>query len=221
MRFLIIDADHEHSDSLKRLLEEACFAVDHASDGKQGSYMARTNEYDLVLLDYHLPSRNGIEICSDIRRAGRTIPIVGLVSANAIEHEVALLDMGADDFIIKPFSCKRLMARIRALLRRAPSLRSQSHTIADVLVDTGSQNAYRGKKRIPLSPKEFSFLELLLLHRGNVVSRSLIFEHVWDSEIDPFSRTIESHVFNLRQKLGPKARKLIQNVPGRGYIIEG
>jgi DNA-binding response OmpR family regulator len=221
MRFLIIDADYENAELLKRLLEEACFAVDHVSDGKKGSFMARTNDYDLIILDYNLPSRNGVDICSEIRRAGRTIPIVGLLSAGAIEHEVAFLETGADDCILKPFTCRRLMARIRALLRRAPSLRTQVHSVADVIVDTGSQKAHRGKRRIPLSPKEFAFLELLLLHRGNVVSRSLIFEHVWDAEADPFSRTIESHVFNLRKKLGSKARKLIQNVPGRGYMIEG
>ncbi|MES2470794.1 MAG: response regulator transcription factor [Patescibacteria group bacterium] len=221
MRILVVDDDPDMIDFLRLSLEAEGYAVDCESDGLKGSYTARTNDYDLAILDYNLPGRNGLDICRDIRAAKRTFPILILSVVGAIDIKVNILTAGADDYLTKPFSFEELLARMRALLRRPTTMEESELTIGDMTIDVRSQKVSRGKKKIYLTKKEFSLLEYLIRNRGGVVSRGMIMEHVWSIDSDPFSNTIEAHILNLRKKLNKGGRKnYIHNVPGRGYKID-
>jgi DNA-binding response OmpR family regulator len=221
MRILIVEDDEDISRSLKSSLEAETFSVDTAADGETGSYLARTNEYDLVILDFMLPKKDGKTICMEIRQAGKTMPIIMLTVRSTTEAKVELLNTGADDYLTKPFSFHELRARIRALLRRPRELEATTFELNDLTVDTLRQKVVRNGKEVYLTRKEFSLLEYLLKHQGIVVSRGMIMEHVWDAEGDPFSNTIEAHILNLRKKIdASEKKKLIQTIPGRGYTID-
>lgn len=219
MRILIIEDDADISDILFFALKQAYFAVDRTADGEVGALMGKRNDYDLIILDYMLPKKNGYEICREIRSAGKTVPIMILSVRNETADKVTLLNEGADDYLAKPFSLEELMARVKALLRRPHRMESPVITVGDITIDSDSQLVRSGKKEINLTRKEFSLLEYIARHRGTVVSRGMLMEHVWDKELDLFSNTIESHILNLRKKLGSQA-KLISTVPGRGYKIK-
>jgi DNA-binding response OmpR family regulator len=223
MRILIIEDNKEIRDLLKIGLESEMFSVDTAEDGEAGSYSARTNEYDVILLDNILPKKTGEFVCKDIRSAGKTTPII-IVSMNVdIEEKTRLLNAGADDYVAKPFSFKELLARIRAVLRRPKHAEVEVLKNGHLSLNSATHEVRLGDKPIYLTRKEFSLLELLLRHHGGVVSRGMILEHVWDMDGNPFSNTIETHIFNLRKKIEGNKRntksKLICNVPGRGYRI--
>jgi DNA-binding response OmpR family regulator len=221
MRILIIEDDLETRDFLKSALEAETYAVDATSDGEKGSYMARTNDYDLIILDNNLPKKNGKEICLDVRNAKKNIPILILSVLGEYDKKVDLLDTGADDYLTKPFSFQELLARIRALMRRPTTLTENIITIDDLVLDTIKQTVKRDKKGIYLTRKEFSLLEYLMRNKGKVVSRGTIMEHVWNIDTDPFSNTIEAHILNIRKKIrGHRKPELIHNVPGRGYKID-
>lgn len=219
MRILVVEDNPVIQEALVLQLRAACFAVDTTDCGEKGSFLARTNDYDLVILDYMLPKKDGRTICKEIRSSGKTMPIIMLTVRQDVEDKVDLLDQGADDYIGKPFSFDELHARIKALLRRPREIQPHIIMIGDVTIDSNKQLVLRGKREIYLTRKEFSLLEYLAQHRGNVVSRGMIMEHVWDQNSDPFSNTIEAHILNLRKKLGSK-KPLIHTVPGRGYRFE-
>lgn len=220
MRILIVEDDELVRTALKQALEAQCFAVDVATDGERGSFMGRTNAYDLVILDNMLPKRRGEQICEDIRKAGKTMPILLLSVQSEVKDKVAALNVGADDYLAKPFSHDELIARVRALMRRPTPIAEEILQFDDISLDVRSQKVMRGKQEIYLTRKEFMLLEYLLRNQGNVVSRSMLIDHVWDSSIDPFSNTIESHILSLRKKIERKRKKIIQTVPGRGYKID-
>ncbi|MBX4197874.1 response regulator transcription factor [Candidatus Parcubacteria bacterium] len=221
MRILIVEDDPEIRDSLKQSLEAESFAVDSASDGEKGSYMARTNDYDIILLDVALPKKDGCTICTDIRAAGKTTPIMMLSVMADAQEKIRLLNAGADDYMSKPFSFRELMARIRALMRRPTILAPDILTLDDLIVDIPKQKVTRGEKSVYLTRKEFSLLEYLMRHKGIVISRGMIMEHVWNAETDPFSNTIEAHILNIRKKIDTRRKsKLIHTIPGRGYKID-
>lgn len=221
MKILIIEDDANIRQVLKMQLEAECFAVDVAEDGEQGSYLARTNEYDLVILDYVLPKKLGPDICAEIRKAGKTMPIMMLTVKSEVGTKVEALNLGADDFLVKPFSFQELLARIRALLRRPRNLMGEQIHFDDLELDTRKQSVRRGNDDIYLTRKEFMLLEYLLRHPGQVISRAELLEHIWDSSVDIFSNTIESHVVSLRKKIEkPRRKKLIHTVSGRGYKID-
>ncbi len=220
MRILIIEDNQDIRELLKIGLESEMFTVDTASDGESGSYIARTNDYDVILLDNALPKKTGLEVCREIRKAGKTVPII-LISVKADpEEKTRLLNTGADDYVAKPFSFQELLARVRAVLRRPDKNLPDDLATGDLILNSRTHEVKRGETKIYLTRKEFSILELLLRHAGEVVSRGMIMEHVWDLDGNPFSSTIESHIFNLRKKI-EKSRKerLIWNVPGRGYKL--
>ncbi len=220
MRILVIDDDELLTDSLCASLEAESFIVDCAHDGEKGSYMARTNSYDLIILDNILPKRSGVKVCEEIRASDISTPIIMLSMKDDPLFKSSLLNSGADDYLTKPFSFQELLARIKALMRRPRQIKSDILKIDNLVLDSAKQQVTRGKKVIYLTRKEFSLLEYLLRHKNNVVSRGMIMEHVWNIDTDPFSNTIEAHILNLRKKIeGPKQRKLIHNVPGRGYKI--
>lgn len=220
MRILIIEDDIHVIDSLRKSLEAECFAVDCSSDGETGSYTARINDYDAVILDLILPKKNGLQVCQDIRNAGKHMPIIIISIKGEPLHKIPILNAGADDYVPKPFSFEELLARLRAVLRRPKTIEDALLFVGDLSLDRNRQRVMRGEQEIYLTRKEFSLLEYLMRNKGNVVSRGMIMEHVWNSDSDPFSNTIEAHILNLRKKVDvTKERKLIYNVPGRGYKI--
>lgn len=221
MRVLIVEDEKKISDFLKVGLEGELFTVDRAHDGEKGSYLARVNHYDAIILDNILPKKNGVEICKDIRKAGVNTPILMLSVKSDTAIKVELLNAGADDYLIKPFSLEELLARIRALLRRPLKIEAEVMRIDDLVLDSKKHTAQRGKKELRLTRKEFMLLEYLMRSAGSVLSRGMILEHVWNMDTDPFSNTIESHILSLRKKVDkPGAKKLIQTVPGMGYKID-
>jgi DNA-binding response OmpR family regulator len=221
MRALIIEDDLDTQDFLKSRLEEKCFAVDAIDDGEKALYLANTNEYDIILLDYSLPSKNGFEICNELRKNEKHVPIIMLSVTVEIPHKVEGFNIGIDDYLTKPFYFDELYARIQAVLRRPKVQHKAILSIDDLSLDTVKQQVKRGRESIYLTRKEFSLLEYLLLHAGTVVSRGAIMEHIWDINLDPFSNTIETHILNLRKKIdNPPRKKLIHSVPGRGYKID-
>lgn len=220
MRILVVEDDPHLGSVLKASLEAECFSVDWAVTGTQGSYMARTNEYDVVLLDYMLPERDGREVCQDIRSSGRSCAILLLTVRSEVDQKVDLLNCGADDYLTKPYAFSELLARMRALLRRSQVNRPDILSYRDLRLDRQGQTLVLGDKEIYLTRKEFMLLEYLLLNQGKVVSRAMLSEHVWDKTLDTFSNTIESHILNLRRKIDrPGIPSLISTIPGRGYKV--
>lgn len=219
MRILIIEDNKEIHGLLKIGLETEMFTVDVAEDGEKGSYIARTNDYDLIILDNKLPKKTGVEVCREIRLAGKSMPIILLSVESETEEKIKLLTAGADDYVTKPFSFQELLARIHAILRRPENTTGEDLKTGNLTLNSRTHEVKIGNKNIYLTRKEYCLLELLMKHSGEVVSRGMIMEHVWDMDGNPFSNTIETHVFNLRKKIDDKRHKLIWNIPGRGYKI--
>lgn len=221
MRILIVEDDKNILDFLKSGLKSNGFAVDAASDGEKGSFMGRVNEYDLIILDLNLPGKNGEEICLDIRNKGKKTPILMLTVNSDTDSKIRLLNSGADDYLTKPFSFDELTARIKALLRRPPNIEPNTLQADDLVLNKNNQTVFKSGKEITLTTKEFSILEHLMKNKGRVVSRSDLMEHVWDCQADPFSNAIETHILNIRNKIGHKGKiDLIKTISGRGYKIE-
>ncbi len=221
MRALVIDDEETIRAMLADNLRAQCFAVDTAADGMEGSYLARTNSYDIIILDNMLPQKSGITVCQEIRRTGHTTPIIVLSVLSDTWRKIDFLNSGADDYLLKPFSFEELLARIRALMRRPAEMEGDVLSIDDLTINTKQQRVMRDGKGIYLTRKEFMLLAYLMRNQGSVLSRAMIMEHVWDMTNDPFSNTIESHILSLRKKLDTvPERKLIHTVPGRGYKID-
>lgn len=222
MRLLIVEDEKEILNFLKPSLEAECFAVDIAEDGEKGAYLAKANDYDIIILDNMLPKKSGAEICQEIRLSGKTVPIIILSALSDVNKKVELLNIGADDYLTKPFSFQELVARIKTLLRRPAPIKNDLLQIDDLNLDLRKNLVTRGQEEIRLTRKEFMLLEYLLRNPGLVLSRSMIMEHVWDMNADPFSNTIEAHILSLRKKIKTKnsQKELIHTIPGRGYKID-
>lgn len=220
MRILVVEDDLDIQESLAKSFKAACFAVDTASDGEKGSYLARINDYDLIVLDYMLPKKTGLDICRELRTIGKSVPIIILSVRSHTEDKVTLLEAGVDDYLTKPFSQHELLARVRALLRRPAMTYIETITIGDITIDSKRQTVRCNDQVIYLTRKEFGLLEYLARNQGYVLSRGMIMEHVWDQDSDPFSNTIEAHIGNLRKKLGHMGHRIIHTIPGRGYKLE-
>lgn len=221
MRILIVEDEEKIALFLKSSLEAEFFATDVARDGEQGTFMALTTDYDVIILDYMLPKKKGIEVCEAIRAEGKTTPILMLSVESSSNLKAELLNAGADDYITKPFALEELMARVRALLRRPQQIQKTALVIDTLICDSARYHISRGGHAVRLTPKEFSLLEYLMRNEGIVLSRPMILEHVWDEHADPFSNTIESHILSLRKKIDLSDEvKLIHTIPGRGYVLE-
>jgi len=220
MRVLLVDDNPDVRMTLKSSLSKEAFIVDTAEDGKNGSFMARTNEYDVIILDNIMPGKDGLTVCKEIRRIGKTVPIILLSVLTEINQKVALLEAGADDYLTKPYSHRELVARLRALTKRSPLCKDEKLAAGDITLDSYSTKVMKGTHELYLTRKEFSLLEFLLRNKGRVASRSELFEHVWNMDSDPLSKTVETHILNLRKKIERKGERIIQNVHGRGYIIK-
>lgn len=218
MRILVVEDEEKISRFLRDSFEAEFFAVDIAEDGERGSYFARTNEYDLVVLDNMLPKKDGLQVCQEIRASGKTMPILVVSVKTDTMDKVDLLNAGADDYLAKPFVLEELLARVRALMRRPSAIESDILVVEDVVLDTKNGTATRDGRDLLLTRKEFMLLQYLMRNEGIVLSRGMILEHVWDMSVDIFSNTIESHILSLRKKLGDMGKdRLIQTISGRGY----
>ena len=220
MRLLIIEDDPEVSRSLKTNLKAEGFTTDTASDGDKGLKMAKIDDYSLIIMDLNLPGKNGDEICREIRDAGKTTPILMLTVNSEVNSKVQLLECGADDYLTKPFALKELLARVRALLRRPKAIMPSILKIDSLTLDQNRQTVTRAGKKISFTTTEFKILEYLMRNQGQVISRGTIIEDVWGESADMFSNAIETHIANIRRKIGKnKAWELIQTISGRGYKI--
>lgn len=222
MRILIIEDEVKIINFLKPNLEAEFYIVDTATDGEQGSFLARTNDYDLIILDYVLPKMDGLEVCKEIKKDKKNVPIIMLTIKSELDTKIKLFEQGVDDYLTKPFLFEELTARIKAVLKRPNKVDSKILRIDDLSVNLYSHIVKRCGKEIYLTRKEFCLLEYFIRNKGKLLSRALILEHVWDMNADPFSNTIEAHVLNLRKKINPnkKRRDLIHTIPSRGYKME-
>jgi two-component system, OmpR family, response regulator len=221
MRLLVVEDEPEILLPLRVRLKSEGFIVDIANDGAKGSTMAKNNIYDVIILDYMLPKKSGAKICQEIRANGIITPIIIISVQGAAPTKIELLNLGADDYLVKPFSFEELLARIRAVMRRPQELKKEVLNIDDLTLDTVRCRVERAGKEIKLTRKEFGLLEYLLRNKGTVISRGTIMEHVWDVKGDLFSNTIETHILNLRKKLQKYGgNKLIHTISGRGYKID-
>lgn len=221
MRVLIVEDEKEIASFIKNGLKAENFSVDVAFDGEKGLWLAKTNDYDIIVLDLHLPKKNGMEICNEIRKAGRATPIIMLTVGVELKNKLEAFNCGVDDYLTKPFSFEELLARIRALLRREKSIIPEILESNDLILNSNLHIVKRGKKLIKLSRKEFSLLEYLMRNKGIVSSRSIILEHVWDMDADPLTNTVDVHIRYLREKIDKGFKnKLVQTVHGYGYKID-
>ncbi len=205
---------------VKKGLTEEGFAVDVAYDGEEGKYLAESENYDLIILDITLPKVDGITICKELRKKNIKTPILMLTARATLEEKVIGLDSGADDYLTKPFAYLELRSRIHALIRRSKQQSSPILRIADLELDPIRHILTRGGKKIILTPKEFSVLELLLHHKDEVVSRTMIIEHVWDYNFDSMSNVVDVFVAAIRRKVDKGVKiKLIHTLHGVGYKI--
>ncbi len=220
MRILLVEDEPNAARMLAKGLRRYAYAVDVAADGEEALYQASVNDYDLIILDVLLPMKDGFEVCRELRAAGAVVPVLMLTARDAVQDRIAGLDLGADDYLVKPFDFHELLARVRALLRRGQALRPVMLTIADLTIDTRAQRVRRGDQPIELTATEYALLEYLARRAGEVVGRSDIAEHVWDEAFDPLSNLIEVYIQRLRRKIDEgRAPKLIRTRRGAGYML--
>jgi heavy metal response regulator len=221
MRILIVEDERKISSYVKRGLEEQGYAVDAAYNGRDGLDWAQAAPYDLILLDIMLPEMDGITVCKELRRMSNPTPILILTARDAIDDRVAGLDAGADDYLIKPFAMKELLARVRAMTRRISSApKSPILQVADLSLDTLTHYVIRGDKKIKLTAKEYAVLECLMREPERVLTRTMIAEHVWNYDVFNQSNIVDVYIRNLRRKIDDDCDlKLIHTVRGAGYRI--
>ncbi len=221
MKVLIIEDEPKTASYLRRGLGEHGFVIDLAKNGEDGSHLAQTGSYDLIILDVMLPIRDGWSVVADLRRRNITIPVLFLTARDAVHDRVKGLELGADDYLVKPFAFSELLARVHAILRRGAIKTPAVVTIADLEIDLARHRATRAGHLLDLTPKEFLLLSLLMRRAGEVLSRTLIAEQVWDINFDTDSNVVDVHLRRLRSKVDdPYRNKLIHTVRGIGYVLE-
>lgn len=221
MKILVIEDEPKAAAYLRQGLVEAGYVVDVASDGDAGLDAARGNTYSLIISDVMLPLRDGLSIVGELRRAGRDVPILLVTARDEINARVRGLDIGADDYLVKPFALAELLARVRALLRRTPVRAPDIFRLGSLLCDPRTRRVERGGRRVDLTPKEFALLHLLLEHAGEVVPRALIASQVWDMNFDSDTNVIDVQIRRLRGKIEADGHSpLIHTVRGVGYVLE-
>ena len=220
MRILVIEDEKKVASFIKRGLVQESYAVDVVHDGVEGQHFAEVNEYDAIILDIMLPGKNGLDVLKDIKAAGVKAPVILLTARESVEDRVKGLNLGADDYLTKPFAFEELLARIRALLRRGgyglPVLK-----FADLSLDPATRKAKRGEREVELTVKEYALLEYLLRNPNRVLTRILIAEHVWDQTFDSETNVVDVYINHLRGKIDKDvAKKLIHTIRGVGYVLK-
>jgi DNA-binding response OmpR family regulator len=222
VRVLLIEDHKPLARSLKQGLEEEGFAVDAAYDGEEGDFKAKSADYDVIILDVMLPKRDGLTLLRDWRRDGLKTHILMLTARGSIEEKVEGLDLGADDYLTKPFRLEELLARLRALVRRTHQVKDPILRIHDLEIDTAARTVKRGGQPIHLTPREFALLQFLAFHRGKVVSRSMIWEHLYDENDENTSNVVDVYIRYLRNKVDKGFEiPLILTRWGEGYMLRG
>lgn len=216
MRVLVVEDDPDLRRSLAATLREENYAVDAAGDGTEGFERARENDYDLIVLDVMLPGLSGWEFLQKLRPT-KTTPVLMLTARDAVQDRVKGLNQGADDYLTKPFDIDELLARIRALIRRAAGQSQPLLTIRDLSIDTALRKVLWRGEEVPVTAREYALVEYLALHQGEVVTRTTLYEHLFDEDDSTLSNLLDVHVSNLRKKLGPE---VITTRRGHGYCIE-
>jgi two-component system OmpR family response regulator len=215
MRVLVVEDEVDLARSLRRALEEDGLAVDVAHDGESGLYQAQSVDYDAILLDLMLPRLDGWEVLKRLRKKKST-PVLVLTARDAVVDKVKGLNTGADDYLTKPFDLAELLARVRALVRRSAGKPSPLVRVGDLEIDTAARTIKKGGKGVELTPKEYALAELLVLRRGELVTRTMIYEHIYDDGDDSLSNVVDVYVSNLRRKLG---KEFVETRRGEGYIV--
>jgi OmpR-family two-component system manganese-sensing response regulator len=229
MRILLVDDETELTEPLSRVLSREGYEVDVADNGKKGMGLALTKEYDLLILDWMLPEKSGIEMCRELRSQGKTTPVLFLTAKDTVDDRVMGLDAGADDYLMKPFELRELLARVRALLRRAPSVREASDPslptkerlkVGNLELDVESQLAYRQGKAIVLSEKEIQLLEYFMRNPGQLLAKEQIYQHLWQEDEQPTSNVIAALIRLLRRKIEAEGEQpLIHTIYGKVYCF--
>ena len=221
MRILIVEDERKTAMYLQKGLAESGFVVDTANRGDDGLHLAQNHDYDFIILDVTLPERDGWSVLAAIRQAGKQTPVLFLTARDTVADRVKGLELGADDYLVKPFAFSELLARVRSILRRGPARQPETVSVADLELDLIRHKATRGGQRLDLTPKEFALLSLLARRKGEVLSRTLIAEQVWDMHFDSDTNVVDVAVRRLRRKVDDAfPRKLIQTVRGSGYVLE-
>jgi two-component system OmpR family response regulator len=222
MRVLIVEDDSQIASFVARGLKQAGFAVDHAPDGEAGLHMARVNPYDALIVDLMLPKQDGFSLIEGLRSRGDATPVLILSARGSLDDKLMGFRVGSDDYLTKPFSFAELLARLQALLRRTTRGQSQSVlTVGDLHMDLLSRGVNRGDTEIELQPREFALLEYLMRNAGNVVSKTMILEHVWDYHFDPQTNVVDVLVHRLRSKIDRGFEsKLLHTLRGVGYVLK-
>jgi two-component system copper resistance phosphate regulon response regulator CusR len=221
MRILIIEDEEKTANYLRKGLTENTFAVDVSDNGVEGLRLAESNDYSVIILDVMLPGMNGWEVLRALRVKGKTTPVLFLTAKDAVPDRVKGLELGADDYLVKPFAYSELLARIHTLMRRGPVLRPNVLRVADLELDFQALRASRAGKRLDLTPKEFALLALLMQRGGEVLTRTRIAERIWNVDFESDANVVDVHMRRLRIKVDePFEKKLIQTVRGVGYVLE-
>jgi len=221
MRLLVVEDDERLGPAIKRGLETRHYAVDLATNGDDGLLMALTIPYDVIILDVLLPGRNGFQVCQELRQQQKRTPILLLTALGEVDQRVLGLDLGADDYLVKPFAFRELAARIRALLRRESEQKTADLHFLDIALDTRTHEATRHGRTIPLTSKQYALLEFLMRHPRQVLSRSMIAEHVWDLDAEHLSNVIDVYIRYLRRKLCEEGEPdVIHTIRGSGYQLK-
>lgn len=220
MRILVIEDNHRLNSSLASSLTHEGYSVDSAYDGQEGQDLAEITAYDLIILDILLPGKDGLEVCRELRRRRIHTPILLLTARDSIDDRVRGLDCGADDYLVKPFAMRELLARLRALLRRQQPSRAGRLILHDLVIDPATHTVEREGRPIDLTPREFALLEYLLYHTNQVVTREMIEQHIWNYDFECESNVIDVYIRRLRRKIdAPFAVKLLTTVRGIGYRL--
>ncbi|MBN1829938.1 MAG: response regulator transcription factor [Deltaproteobacteria bacterium] len=222
MRILLVEDDAKIASFVVKGLRAAGFAVDHAPDGEDGLHFALTEPYDAAVIDIMLPKLDGLALIERMRKAGVNTPVIILSARGSVEDRIAGLQTGSDDYMTKPFSFSELLARVQALIRRSSGVSESTRLLyADLSMNLLTRRVERGGRNIELQPLEFSLLEYLMRNAGNVVSKTMIMEHVWDYNFDPMTNVVEARICRLRDKIDKGGtKKLIQTVRGVGYVLK-
>jgi DNA-binding response OmpR family regulator len=221
MRILVIEDNHRLNSSLASSLTHEGYSVDSAYDGQEGQDLAEMTAYDLIILDILMPKKDGLEVCRDLRRRRVHTPILLLTARDGVDDRVQGLDCGADDYLVKPFAMRELLARLRALLRRQQPSKQGRLEMGDLVIDPTIHSVERAGRSIDLTPKEFALLEYFMYHPNQVVTRGMIEQHIWNYDFECESNVIDVYVRRLRRKIDdPFATKLLTTVRGIGYRLQ-
>jgi DNA-binding response OmpR family regulator len=221
MRVLVVEDDYDLADILRRALTEQSYNVELAHDGENAQHLAQSEDFDVILLDLMIPKIDGVAVCHNVRKSGKTTPIIMLTARDKIDDRILGLDAGADDYLIKPFYMGELMARIRAVLRRLEQQTTEVLNVGSLTLDPRSSFVKRRKREILLTAKEFSLMLYFMQHPNRLLTRTEILENVWDSNYDGFGNVVDVYINYLRNKLEEEGEpRVIETVRGRGYILK-